>query len=111
MAENKDVSNFNQMQWRVNTPQLLKEILENKEDRIFSVALQIFANLLTEVGERASELNNPKLNALMCRLAIYAIADPYSKHYDEEKTKVIIRKADSQPSGINSIIEKFIMET
>ncbi len=78
--------------WRVNTPQLLKEILENNETKILSKPLQIFANILFEVGERAAELNDDKLNALMCRLAIYEISDPYNEAYDSEIVNEIIVK-------------------
>ena len=81
-----DGTGSNQLSWRVNTPQLLKEILGNNETNMLSRPLQIFANILVEVGERASQLNDPKLNALMCRLAIYEVADPYDKNYNAELT-------------------------
>lgn len=74
------------VQWRVNTPQLLKEIICNNETAVLSKPLSIFGHLLAEVGERASELNDKKLNALMCRLAIYEVADPYNENYDAELT-------------------------
>jgi len=79
--------------WKVNTPQLLKEILENNETQILRVPLSVFGHLLSEVGERASELNDPKLNALMCRLAIYEVSDPYSENYNEKLTTETIEKA------------------
>lgn len=79
------------MEWRVNTPQLLKEILVNSETSALRVPLQIFANLLAEVGYRASELNDTKLNALMAQLALYEITDPYSKDFDREKANELIQ--------------------
>ena len=82
----------NEAYWRVNTPQLLKEILTSNETQILSKPLQIFANILFEVGERAAELGDDKLNALMCRLAIYEISDPNNKNYDSELTNEIILK-------------------
>ena len=81
-----DGTGSNPLQWRVNTPQLLKEILGNNETNMLSRPIQIFANILAEVGKRASQLNDHKLNALMCRLAIYEVADPYSKDYNAELT-------------------------
>ena len=78
------------MQWRVNTPQLLKEIIGNNETAILSKPLAIFGRILAEVGDRAAELNDPKLNALMCRLAIYEVADPYNENYDAELTNATI---------------------
>jgi hypothetical protein len=44
------------------------------------------------VGERASELNDPQLNALMCRLTIYEIADPESKNYKPRVVKKIMKE-------------------
>lgn len=82
----------NNLKWKVNTPQLLKEILVNNETSILAKPLSIFGRILAEVGERASELNDPKLNALMCRLAIYEISDPYNPNYNEELTNEVIEK-------------------
>lgn len=81
------------LDWRVNTPQLLNEILGNNNMVILNKPLSIFGRILAEVGERASELNDSKLNALMCRLAIYEISDPYNENYDEELTNNIINAA------------------
>jgi hypothetical protein len=78
------------LQWRVNTPQLLKEIIGNNETAALSKPLTIFARILAEVGERAAEINDDKLNALMCRLAIYEASDPYNKNYDAELTNKTI---------------------
>ena len=77
-------------QWRVNTPQLLKEIIGNNETAVLSKPLAIFGRILAEVGERAAEINDPKLNALMCRLAIYEVSDPYNANYDAELTNATI---------------------
>ena len=85
------------MQWRVNTPALLQEILTNPGTGILTKPIQIFARLLSEVGDRASELNDPKLNALMARLALYEQADPYSESYDAKLTEATIRKGYKKP--------------
>jgi len=76
--------------WKCNSSGLINEILKNKECAILYRPLQIFAAILAEVGERAAEINDPKLNALMCRLAIYSISDPYNPEFDKEKTERII---------------------
>ena len=73
--------------WRVNTPQLLREILVNQSSlSILNKPVQIFADILGAVAERAGELNDSQLNALMCRLALYAESDPYNADYDEKLT-------------------------
>jgi len=46
---------------------------------------------LGEVAERASQINDPQLNALMCRLALYEVADPFSKSYDKKVVERIYR--------------------
>ena len=84
------------LQWKVNTPQLLKEIMGNNETQPLRIPISILGKLLAEVGERASELNDPKLNALMCRLAIYEESDPYNENYNEELTLKTIEQAYEQ---------------
>ena len=91
-----DNTDSNELYWKVNTAQLIKEILSNNETGVLSVPLTIFSRILAEVGERASELNDPKLNALMCRLAIYDVADPYSENYDKELVNSIIETANKK---------------
>lgn len=78
--------------WRCHTPGLLQEILNNPGTGILKRPLQIFAGMLEEVATRAAELNDPKLNALMCRLTLYAISDPYEPEYDKDVTDKIISK-------------------
>ena len=80
------------LMWRVNTAGFLKEIGSNQAMGFAQIPLQIFTNILIEVGERAAELNDPKLNALMCRMAIYAESDPYSEFYDKDLTIKTIRE-------------------
>jgi hypothetical protein len=78
------------LKWRVHTPSLLKEILNNKGANILHRPVQIFASILSQVAQRASELNDAKLNALMCRLTLYVIADPESPEYDKERAEAIM---------------------
>ena len=87
MAKKNDDKN---MVWKVNTPQLIKEVLTNHGMGCLHVPMNIFSSLLTEVAKRASELNDPKMNALMCRLAMYEISDPYSKEYDSKMVEEIL---------------------
>jgi hypothetical protein len=84
--------NMATLEWKVNTPQLLKEILQNNNMVVLNQPLQIFANILGEVATRASQLNDPELNALMARLALYEVTDPYSKEFDAKITDSLIKK-------------------
>lgn len=57
----------------VNTPQFIKEACENSRDGMYGVCWNIFRNLIAQVAERATELNDPVLNTLMIRLNLYEI--------------------------------------
>lgn len=63
----------------VNTPQFLKEACENANGGMYAVCWNIFRNLLAQVAERATELNDPVLNTLMIRLNLYEI--PNNERY------------------------------
>ena len=73
--------------WKCHTPNLLKEIQNNKGTEALRIPLSIFGKMLFEVGERASQLNDPELNRLMLSLTIYEVADPENPNYDESVMK------------------------
>lgn len=58
----------------VNTPQFLKEACECANGGIYAVCYNIFKGLLAQVAERATELHDPVLDALMIRLNLYEVA-------------------------------------
>jgi|SRR6185312_1863483 len=86
------------MKFRVHTVNLLKEVLYNSSEKmgVFKIPFDQFGKRLHEVAERASQLNDPILNALMCDLTLYAVADPESKEHDKEVLKDIYLKARVQ---------------
>jgi hypothetical protein len=60
--------------FRVDTMSLLNEIVDAAMDRnngVLKIPINIFKNILGEVAERAIKLNDPELNILMLRLALY----------------------------------------
>lgn len=80
--------------WRVNTPQLMKEILEcNPGMAILRSPLNIFKQVLAEVAEHAIRINDPELNFLMCRLALYSQGDPYDPDYNLDVYKEAMKRA------------------
>jgi len=89
-SEKIEIDNINDM-WRVHTSRLFNEILSNNSTYIFEQPLRLFAGILAEVAERASELNDEKLNKLMARLTLYEVTDPYSKEYDKEITNKLLK--------------------
>lgn len=90
MAANNPVP----VRWKIHTGKLLGEILNNPGTGILTRPLQLLARTLTEIGERASQLNDPILNDLMCRLTIYEIADPDSPDYDPKRVEQIAEQAE-----------------
>lgn len=69
-----DVFNMDdKLYFDVNTPQFLKEACENTNGGMYAVCWNVFRNLLAQVAERATELNDPVLNTLMIRLNLYEI--------------------------------------
>lgn len=72
-------------------PNLLREISGNPGAGILRAPLQIVASLLAEVGVRAAELDDPRLNELMCRLTIYELADPESEYYDKARLQELLQ--------------------
>lgn len=80
--------------WRVNTPQLMKEILEcNPGMAILRSPINIFKQVLAEVAEHAIRINDPELNFLMCRLALYSQGDPYDPDYNLDVYKEAMKRA------------------
>lgn len=78
--------------FKINTPQFLKEVFDNYPGNggVLKVPVNVLRTMLWAVAERASELNDPILNGLMCDMALYAIADPYDKqNYDYQRMKDI----------------------
>ena len=55
------------LEWSVNTPELLKDIIPNvrQTESISPSIITIFASLLAQVAKRATELHDAKLDSLM----------------------------------------------
>lgn len=68
--------------WSVHTPNLLEEVLSNPGAAALNIPINILGKILYAVAERAGELNDEKLNALMMQLTLYSVADPESPDYD-----------------------------
>ena len=79
--------------WKVHLPGLFSEILVNDSCAILYRPLQCTANIIGQVALRASQINDPVLNKLMCDLTLYEIADPKSPNYDRKKIEEIEIKA------------------
>lgn len=72
-CESKKINVRQRLEWSVNTPDLLKDIIPNMRasESISPSIITIFGSLLAEVAKRATELHDPKLDSLMLRLNLY----------------------------------------
>lgn len=62
------------MKWRSHLPNLLIEIVDsNPTAWALRMPIILTRSILTEVAERAIELDDPALNILMLRLSMYAV--------------------------------------
>ena len=76
------------MMWKVQTGQLLKEIVENNPSAwILRTPVLIFRRMLVSVAERAIAIDDPELNILMLRLGLYEV------HPLEVEAAITIQKA------------------
>lgn len=76
------------LKWRVHTSELfnrIKEISSNeRETEVIITPLNILRELLCEVAQRAIEIDDPKLNSLMCRMALYSVSDPQDADFNSK---------------------------
>ena len=77
---NKNIGNM----IKVHTPNLLKEILLNKDCAVLKIPVVTLKNILRQVAIRATQLDDVELNKLMIRLTLYEISDPDSNDYDQK---------------------------
>lgn len=83
------------MEYRhVHTRRLFQELLENS--RNLEQPLFTMHELLRKVALRASQLNDPELNALMCSLTLYCMADPDDSGYDPQAVAVMLQVLDEK---------------
>lgn len=79
------------LEWSVDTVALLTEMVESSHSMgIFKIPINLFKNLLGEVAIRSSQLNDPIMNGLMCRLGLYEIAN-HKKENEDAIRKVMAK--------------------
>lgn len=79
--------------WRVDVKSVILEIMVNPHTQVLEVPMKILYNLMQQVAKRAIELDDPELNTLMIRLALYSIADPASEDFDPDLVNKLIMEA------------------
>ena len=106
---NQDIENLN-MQFKLHVPRLLNEIetfaMQPSEMAALRLPFQSFRTLLNDIAIRCSEINDPILNALMCQMALYQIANPDDDGYDLAETKRVMMLAQSFATTMQNSIEE-----
>jgi len=78
----------NKLQWKIHLPRLLSETIPGNtmdgSGGVLRQPLNILIGIMRELTERAIKINDPELNIIMCRLALYEESDPFSDNYDPE---------------------------
>lgn len=79
------------MEWPVDTPALLNDIIPNamQKETISPSILVIFRDLLAEVAQRATELHDPELDILMLRLNLYEMEGKNGGEKNRNRMKMI----------------------
>jgi hypothetical protein len=85
-------------EFKIHAPQFLKELfdLNPKLGGVLFVPANVFRLYLAQIAERASQLNDPKLNAIMVQMSLYEVADPQSPEYDAKVAADLIEKKYSK---------------
>lgn len=81
-----------QLQWKIHTPNLLQRIADIPAPGVLRVPLNLFGSAFADVAERAAEINDPHLNAMIMRLTLYSVADPHSLDYGLAIVNKVISK-------------------
>lgn len=81
--KSNNVQNYvmNDMVWKVDLPEFLKEISECSKYVPYTASFKILAQILRVLVERATEINDPALNIIMLNLGLYEGA--HDKDVDE----------------------------
>lgn len=83
------------LKWKVHVHGLLVEILSNPQCSSLKIPLNILLDLLKQVAQRATELNDPKLNELMIRLCLYSISNPDDPAFDADLVSKILGEKET----------------
>lgn len=78
------VNPFDQLTFDVNFPEFVREACENCNGGMYAITWNIFKNLIGQVAQRATELHDPVLDALMIKLNLYEVPN-------EERRKIILK--------------------
>lgn len=80
---------------KLHTPRFLQEVFLNlKNEGVLKVPVNVMRLFLLEISERCTEVNDPILNDLMIRMALYSVGDPDSEDFDQQLCDEIHLRAE-----------------
>jgi len=79
--------------FRIDTPQVLREVLNNQGMAIMKIPMNELQRWLQILAQRATELNDPELNVIMLSMNLYEtpyseLTDTIQKEIDRKQTHV-----------------------
>lgn len=92
MKEGNTSSPENTLYFRVHAKNLLEEISENRQMSVARIPLGIMYDILRIASQRAIELGDEKMIAIMCALTMYDEVDPESDEYNEDVCRKMAEK-------------------
>lgn len=72
-TELQDVFKTKSMQFDIDLPAFMKEVIENSDQKMYAKCWDIFLWFIRAITQRATELNDEVLNALMIRMNLYDV--------------------------------------
>lgn len=87
--------------FKIHAPNVLDDIIPNltKGGRgpEITMTLNVLKSYLALIAETAIDINDDRLNAIMCRMTLYSAADPSSPDYDKEGVQALYDKVGIDP--------------
>ena len=86
-----------ELEWRIHTPNLLKEIVDYALPRnsgMLKFPLNQFRRRLLQLAELAREIDDPRLHLWCYQMALYEEGDPGSKDYNPDAPAILKKKIE-----------------
>lgn len=69
----QNVFRSEKMAFDIDYPRFMKEVIENSDQKMFAKCWDIYLWFMQAIAQRATELNDDVLNALMIRMNMYEV--------------------------------------
>jgi len=83
------------MKFKTHTKNLLEEVTNCPGTSVLRIPLNILYSTLRDVAAHVNRVGDPELQALMCQLTMYSVADPEHPDYDQEQLDEVYKLASA----------------